>query len=125
MELSCKQKLSTEDILWVLTRTNICHLGMAEENRPYVIPMFYTYCVTDLQVTFHLISHCQGLKMRCLCNNPFVCIQITIPVKGGYASVNACGLATTHCVGVDDHYNRRDEIDICTTDLSGIFYPVC
>lgn len=125
MGQNCERPLTPEDIIWVLNRTNLCSLSVAEENQPYVIPMFYTYCADQNQITFTLLSHSTGLKMRCMHVNNQVCLNVMVPVRGGYASVVAFGLAAICCIGVDDCYNKREEIQILVTDITGRFIPSC
>ena len=121
----CERPLTPEDIIWVLNRTNICCLAVAEANQPYVIPMYYTYCSDPTQITFSLLSKCSGLKMRSILANNQVCLNVTIPVRNGYASVVAFGIAQINCIGVDDCYNKREEVIILVTDITGRFYPSC
>ena len=121
----CEKPLTPDDILWVLNRTNICSLAVAEENQPYVIPMYYTCCADQNQITFTMLSQSSGLKMRCMQVNNQVCLNVMVPVRGGYASVVAFGLAAINCIGVDDCFNKREEIQILVTDITGLFIPSC
>lgn len=125
MGQNCERALTPDDIIWVLNRTNICRLGVAEDNQPFVVPMFYTYCADPCQIIFRLLSRSNGLKMRCISRNQLVCIEVDVPVNGGFASVIGFGNAIIRCIGVDDCFNRRDEIEVCVSDITGRFYPSC
>lgn len=125
MGQNCERTLTHDDIIWVLNRTNICRLGVCECNRPFVIPMFYSYSTNCDQIIFRLLSRTSGLKMRCITTNQLICIEIDIPVNGGFASIIAFGNGIVRCIGVDDCFNRRDEIEVCVNDITGRFFPSC
>lgn len=111
--------LTHDEIIWVLNHTNLCNLGISEHDRPYVVPLHYTFCENHGTLTFTIQSiHC-GLKMRGIGCNKYVCLEVVTPVKNGYASVIVFGIATVTCIGVDNCYNKREEIKIISTDVTG------
>lgn len=123
MDTNCERTLTADEIIWVLNQTNIGHLGVCENCMPLVVPVYYSFLVDCNQITFYLKSKKSGLKMRCLHSNPHVCLEVLISVNGGYASILSFGLAQICCIGVDEHYNKIEEITICSNDISGKFIP--
>lgn len=59
-----------EDMVAVITACRVCHLGMCDDGRPYVVPMHFDF--RDGVVWLH--SARQGRKMAVLARNPAVCI---------------------------------------------------
>jgi nitroimidazol reductase NimA-like FMN-containing flavoprotein (pyridoxamine 5'-phosphate oxidase superfamily) len=56
----------------ILQESIVCHLGLAENNIPYVVPMNFAYengCI-------YLHSACEGQKIDIIKKNPEVCIDV-------------------------------------------------
>lgn len=63
-----------EAITSVIRRSAVCHLGMSDDDQPYVIPMSFGY--KDGAVYFHCAP--EGRKIEILRKNPRVCIEFDV-----------------------------------------------
>jgi uncharacterized protein len=61
-------------ILEIISKTEICYLGMSRENMPYIVPLNFGY--DDNTVYFHCAK--QGEKIDILKTNPNVCLVFNI-----------------------------------------------
>lgn len=95
MKNNCRYKqLSREQIIYVLNHAKMCYLGVAENDQPYVVPMYYCCQTLDCHnVIFKLISCGYGLKMKCMHANNKVCLCINMNVDGCVHSVVVFGKA--------------------------------
>jgi nitroimidazol reductase NimA-like FMN-containing flavoprotein (pyridoxamine 5'-phosphate oxidase superfamily) len=67
--------LSKEDeMVKIIDEAQVCYLGMAENNRPYVLPMNFAY----EPGVFFLHAAPEGHKLEVLRSNPWVCLNINI-----------------------------------------------
>ncbi|MDR3337809.1 MAG: pyridoxamine 5'-phosphate oxidase family protein [Treponema sp.] len=66
----------TRELLEIIKANKVCRLGMADENRPYVIPLNYGFEFEgdDLILYFHCAD--EGKKIDVLKKNPEVCFEI-------------------------------------------------
>jgi nitroimidazol reductase NimA-like FMN-containing flavoprotein (pyridoxamine 5'-phosphate oxidase superfamily) len=81
-----KEIFLRSDIDAVIHGCQICHLAMAMDNRPYVVPISFGYDGTHL--FFH--SALEGLKIEYLKANPQVCFQMERGVKLVTAASGPC-----------------------------------
>jgi nitroimidazol reductase NimA-like FMN-containing flavoprotein (pyridoxamine 5'-phosphate oxidase superfamily) len=93
------------EIIGILDRGKIVHVGMIDGDMPYVVPMNYGYTLEDGKLTLYLHGARRGRKIDVLRENPKVffemCCDITpfegeVACKYGitYASIMGRGLAT-------------------------------
>lgn len=68
-----KEIHDSSEIEGILKAGEVCRLGMAVENTPYVVPVTYAY--EDGCIYFH--SARQGRKMEMMRKNPRVCFEVT------------------------------------------------
>ena len=76
------------EILGILDRAKIVHVGMIDGERPYVVPMNYGYTMTDDKLTLYMHGATVGRKLDILRVNPKVFIEIDtdiVPFEGRYA----------------------------------------
>lgn len=92
------------EIIGILDRAKIVHVGMIDGDMPYVVPMNYGYTLEDGQLTLYLHGATVGRKLDIIRANPKVFIEIDtdiVPFKGeaacqygvSYASVMGEGIA--------------------------------
>ncbi len=92
------------EIIGILDRAKIVHVGMIDNGKPYVVPMNYGYTMEQGQLTLYLHGATKGRKIDALRANPNVFIEIDtdiIPFEGeaacqhgvSYASVMGEGVA--------------------------------
>ena len=93
------------EILHIMDNTKILHLGLSDEDWPYVVPMNYGYEYTDGHMTLYLHGATKGYKFDVIAKNPkasFALETDTIPIEGrvacqygmSYKSVMGRGLAS-------------------------------
>ena len=93
-----------EEIIGILDRAKIVHVGMIDKNRPYVVPMNYGYTLENGKLTLYLHGAKEGRKLDILRENPNVFIEIDtdiVPFEGQtachygicYSSVMGEGIA--------------------------------
>lgn len=77
-----------EEIIGILDRAKIVHVGMVDGDRPYVVPMNYGYIMTEGKLTLYLHGAPRGRKLDVLRANPNVFVEIDtdiIPFEGEVA----------------------------------------
>lgn len=76
------------EIIGILNRGKIVHVGMVDGNRPYVVPMNYGYIMKDGKLTLYLHGAPRGRKLDVLRVNPNVFVEIDtdiVPFEGEVA----------------------------------------
>ena len=74
-----------QEIIGILDRAKIVHVGMIDEDMPYVVPMNYGYTMVDGKLTLYLHGAPRGRKIDVLRKNPRVFIEIDtdiVPFEG-------------------------------------------
>ncbi len=69
-----------DEIIGILDRARIVHVGMIDENMPYVVPMNYGYTMDDGKLTLYLHGATAGRKLDIIRVNPNVFIEIDTDV---------------------------------------------
>ena len=76
-----------DEILHILDESKIVHVGLVDEDEPYVIPMNYGYLVDD-GLTTYLHSATNGYKLDLIRKNPKVFLEMecdVVPIEGKMA----------------------------------------
>lgn len=76
-------------ILGILDRAKIVHVGMIDGDMPYVVPMNYGYTMEDGKLTLYLHGATRGRKLDVLRRNPKVFVQIDTDIVP-FAGKAAC-----------------------------------
>jgi uncharacterized protein len=83
------REMTEKDIKDLLVRVGYGHLGCAQDNRPYVVPIQYIYENSCVYIYTN-----DGKKAEILTSNPHVCLQVEQVVdNGNWQSVVADGMA--------------------------------
>ncbi len=93
-----------EEIIQILEKGMVLHLGLCDKEQPYVVPMNYGYTYEDGTLTFYVHGAKTGYKYDIIKENPKVFLSIesdVIPFEGkiacqygtSYSSVMAKGTA--------------------------------
>ena len=91
-------------ILDILSRAKIVHIGMVDGDEPYVVPMNYGFTMEEGKLTLYLHGAKKGRKLDVLRANPKVFFSLECDVQGfdgdiacrygtAYASVMGSGTA--------------------------------
>ena len=94
-----------QQIYTIIEQAKVVHIGMIDNNRPYVVPMQYGFVFADGTLTLYVHCAKEGRKLDIIKKNPHVFIELEtnvaivsggdIPCKYGseYASVMGDGTA--------------------------------
>ncbi len=84
-----------EEILSILDRAKVLHLGLVDGDEPYVVPMNYGYTMEDSRMTVYLHGALVGRKLELMRANPKVFFELDcdiIPFEGK----TACNYGITY-----------------------------
>ena len=71
-----RQVTDPQQILEILDKAKVMHLGLCENNEPYVVPMNYGYTMEDGKLVMYLHSAVQGKKLDMIQANPRVFFEL-------------------------------------------------
>jgi uncharacterized protein len=70
-----------EEIITIVDKCEVLHLGLADNGIPYIVPLNYGYKVDGEQLTFFFHSALEGRKMDIMRKNPYVCFEMETSFK--------------------------------------------
>lgn len=76
------------EILEILNKCKVVHIGLTDKNQPYIVPMNYGYTMADDQLTLYLHGAAQGYKLDVMRANPNTCFEMecdVVPFEGEVA----------------------------------------
>lgn len=114
-----QQVTDINEIIEILEKSKVVHVGMIDGDEPYVVPMNYGYTLVDGKLTLYLHGARRGRKIDVLRENPKVffemCCDITpfegeVACKYGitYTSIMGRGVATL----VEDVEEKKSALSI-------------
>ena len=121
-----QQVTDINEIIEILDKSKVVHVGMIDGDEPYVVPMNYGYILEDGKLTIYLHGARRGRKIDAIKANPKVfyemCCDIT-PFEGDvacrygitYASIMGRGLATL----VEDVEEKKKALSILMKTQTG------
>ena len=100
-----RQVTDEAQILEILDKSKVLHLGLAVDNEPYVVPMNYGYTMEEGKLVVYMHSALRGKKLDMIRANPKVFFEMDcdwLPFEGekpcqyglSYSSVMARGTAS-------------------------------
>ena len=121
-----REVTDTNEILGILDRAKIVHVGMIDGDSPYVVPMNYGYTMENGKLTLYLHGAKEGRKLDILRANPKVFVEIdtdVVPFEGitachygvGYSSIMGEGTAEL----VEDSEGKRHALSILMKTQTG------
>lgn len=121
-----QQVTDINEIIEILEKSKVVHVGMIDGDEPYVVPMNYGYILEDGKLTIYLHGARRGRKLDVIKANPKVfyemCCDITpfegeVACKYGitYASIMGRGLATL----VEDVEEKKKALSILMKTQTG------
>ena len=121
-----RQVTDPEQILDILNRGKVLHLGLSVNDEPYVVPMNYGYTYEGEKLVLYLHSAVRGKKLDMLRQNPKVFFELCcdmIPFEGilpcqygvSYSSVMGKGIARI----VDDVEQKKQAMTILMKTQTG------
>ena len=85
----------SEEIIKILEKENIIHIGLVDGNEPYVVPMNYGFTMEDGKLTIYLHGATEGKKLDLIRVNPKIFFSIESDVAAFSGSV-ACQYGTSY-----------------------------
>ncbi len=95
------------EILHVLDTSEVLHLGLVDDGKPYIVPMNYGYVMDDGRLTFYVHGSLEGRKIDVIRKNGDCCVQMECDGKGfegkvacqyGYSYYSLMGFGRAHIV---------------------------
>lgn len=121
-----RQITDINEIIKILDKSKVLHLGMVDGDEPYVVPMNYGYTLTDGKLTVYLHGAKRGRKLDVMRANPKVFFELECdiqPFEGDiacnygitYASVMGKGIAEI----VEDIEEKKAALSILMKTQTG------
>jgi nitroimidazol reductase NimA-like FMN-containing flavoprotein (pyridoxamine 5'-phosphate oxidase superfamily) len=121
-----QQVTDINEIIEILDKSKVVHVGMIDGDEPYVVPMNYGYILENDKLTIYLHGARRGRKIDVITKNPKVfyemCCDITpfegeIACKYGitYASIMGRGMATL----VEDVEEKKQALSLLMKAQTG------
>ena len=76
MRRSDREITDTAEILNIIEKCDVCRLGLAENNIPYIVPLNYGYEYLDGKLTLYFHAAKVGKKLDIINKNPFACFEM-------------------------------------------------
>lgn len=70
------RELSLQEIYKLLDKNVLCRLGLCEGNKPYVLPMYYYYCIEKNDTYFYMTSKFTKNNVNSMLKNKHVSIEV-------------------------------------------------
>lgn len=114
------------EILAILDKCKIVHIGLSDEGMPYVVPMNYGYEMKNGSLTLYLHGATQGYKLDVMKKNPNVFFEMecdvnafdgNLPCQYGtsYTSLMGRGMAEI----LEDPQEKQDALTILMKSQTG------
>lgn len=84
-----------EEIIKILEKENIIHIGLVDGDEPYVVPMNYGFTMEDSKLTLYLHGATEGKKLDLMRANPKVFFSIESDITAFSGNV-ACQYGTAY-----------------------------
>lgn len=125
-----KELTNQSDIEAILKKAFVCHLGLADGDRPYVVPMNYGY--EDGHIYLH--GAAEGKKLDIIKKNDKVCFEMELfqqeiikpgdqPCDWGTAFQSVIGFGTAKLLQTDEEKTRALNIIIKPHDGRSFAFP--
>ena len=111
-----KEISDLQEIEAIINEAEVCRLGLAVDNTPYVVPLFFGYDNRCLYI------HCarEGRKLDMIRHNSTVCFEMTVDVHIINRDKPACQWSSTYrsVIGygeasiIDDFEEKKQALDI-------------
>ena len=69
------------EILRIVEKAKVLHLGLLDAGYPYVVPLHYGYEYAEGSLIFYLHSAKEGHKLDLIKSNPQVCVELECDVE--------------------------------------------
>ena len=121
-----RQITDETQIMDILDKGKVLHLGLAVDNEPYVVPMNYGYIKADGKLVIYLHSGVRGKKLDMIRTNPKVFFEIDcdllpfeseLPCQYGMSYSSVMGRGTARIV--EDVEEKKQAMSILMKTQTG------
>lgn len=115
-----------EQILAILNKCKVLHLGLVDEGMPYIVPMNFGYTMDDGKLTLYLHSAPKGYKMDVMRKNNVCCFEMecevtpfegVLPCQYGTSYYSLMGRGKTEII--EDPQGKMDALTIFMKSQTG------
>ena len=85
-----------EEIIKILEKENIIHIGLVDGDEPYIVPMNYGFTMEDGKLTIYLHGATEGKKLDLIRANPKVFFSIESDIIAFSGGNIACQYGTSY-----------------------------
>ena len=71
-----REIVEISEILKIIDKADVLHLGLFDDGYPYIVPLHYGYEYQDGRLVFYMHSAKEGHKLDLIRNDPNVCIEL-------------------------------------------------
>ncbi len=107
------------EILEIIDKCKVTHIGLVDDGMPYIVPMNFGYTMEDGKLTLIMHSAVKGYKLDVIAKNPKACFEMECdvqPFEGRiacqYGTAYACVMGRGEIKVVDD---VEEKIKMMTT----------
>ena len=79
-----------KDIIHIVEKAKIVHLGMIDDNYPYIVPLHFGFEYVDNTLILYLHCAKEGHKLDLIRDNPNVCIEMECDIELVSGQENPC-----------------------------------
>ena len=81
MRRADREVKNIKDILHIVEKAKIVHLGMFDDNYPYIVPLHFGFEYVDNTLILYLHCAKEGHKLDLIRDNPNVCIEMECDIE--------------------------------------------
>lgn len=69
------------EIVKIIEKAKVLHLGLVDDGMPYIVPMNYGFTMEDGKLTLYMHSAVKGYKIDVIRKNPVCCFELECDVE--------------------------------------------
>jgi len=81
MKRADREVKDINEILRIVDKAKVLHLGLFDDDYPYIVPMHYGYEYKGGNLIFYMHGAKEGHKLDLIRNNPNVCIELECDIE--------------------------------------------
>lgn len=114
------------EIIGILDKCKVVHIGLVDHGQPYIVPMNYGYTMENGELTLYLHGAAKGYKLDVIRANPTACFEMecdVTPFEGEvacqygtcYASIMGRGVAEI----IEDQEEKKRALSVLMKTQTG------
>lgn len=127
MRRTDREVTNINDILEIVAKAKILHLGLFDNGYPYVVPLHYGYRYENECLVFYMHGAKEGHKLDLIRKNPNICIELECGIEmvsGGdnpckYGSTFASVIGRGNAVVVNDEKEKIMALELLMKNQTG------